>query len=44
LPSKRIVTSEMVFAEFLNDFGQRDEFLCMLAARLVERTRGDTNV
>lgn len=44
LPSKRIVTSEMVFTEFLNDFGQRGEFLRMLAARLVERSRRDPNV
>ena len=44
LPSKRLVTSEMVFAEFLNDFGQRGEFLRRLATRLVERARVDRNV
>ena len=44
LPSKRIITSEMVFAEFLNDFGQRGEFLRTLAARLVQRSRDDANV
>lgn len=44
LPSRHIVTSEMVFAEFLNDFGQRGEFLRRLAARLVERARTDRNV
>lgn len=43
LPSKRLVTSEMVFAELLNDFGQRGEFLRRLAARLVERARADRN-
>jgi predicted nucleic acid-binding protein len=40
----RIVTSEMVFAEFLNDFSQRGEFLRKLAARFVERARADRNV
>ncbi len=44
LPSKRLVTSEMVFAELLNDFSQRGEFLRRLAARLVERARADRNV
>lgn len=44
LPSKRLVTSEMVFTEFLNDFGQRGEFLRMLAVRLVDRSRRDANV
>jgi predicted nucleic acid-binding protein len=42
--SKLVVTSEMVFAEFLNDFGQRGEFLRRLAARLVARVRVDRNV
>jgi predicted nucleic acid-binding protein len=40
----RIVTGEMVFAEFLNDFSQRGEFLRKLAARFVERARADRNV
>lgn len=44
LPSKRLVTSEMIFTEFLNDFGQRGEFLRRLAVRLVERARVDRNL
>jgi predicted nucleic acid-binding protein len=44
LPSKRLVTSEMVFTEFLNDFGQRGQFLSRLAARLVGRARVDRNL
>lgn len=42
LSSRR--TSEMVLVEFLNDFGQRGEFLRRLAARLVQRARTDRNV
>jgi predicted nucleic acid-binding protein len=34
----------MVLTEFLNDFGQRGEFLRRLAVRLVERARVDRNL
>ena len=44
LPSQRLVTSEMVLTEFLNDFGQRGQFLRRLAARLVARATADRNV
>lgn len=40
----RIVTSEMVFAEFLNDLSHRGGFVRKLAARLVDRARADRNV
>lgn len=36
-----LVTSEMVLAEFLNDFCQRGEFLRRIAVRLIERSRSD---
>jgi uncharacterized protein len=40
----RLVTSEMVLAEFLNDFSQRGEFLRRAAVRLIERSRNDPNI
>lgn len=44
MSGSRIVTSEMVLAEFLNDFAHRGEFLRKAAARFVERARADRNV
>jgi predicted nucleic acid-binding protein len=43
LKPMRIVTSEMVLAEFLNDVGQRGEFLRRIAVRLIERSRNEGN-
>ncbi len=39
----RIVTSEMVLTEFLNDFGGRGEILRRGAVRLIERLRRNPN-
>ena len=39
----RLVTSEMVLTEYLNDFGQRGEFLRRAAVKLTERLRKDPN-
>jgi len=39
----RLVTSETVLTEYLNDFGQRGEFLRRTAVRLTERLRRDPN-
>jgi len=44
LRGDRIVTSEMVFTEFLNDYSKRGEVLRRAAIRLIERLRRNPNV
>jgi predicted nucleic acid-binding protein len=44
LQPMRVLTSEMVLAEFLNDYSGRGEFLRRVAVRLVERSRRAANV
>lgn len=44
LGGDRIVTSEMVFTELLNDYSKRGEVLRRAAVRLIERLRRNPNV
>jgi predicted nucleic acid-binding protein len=44
LGGDRVVTSEMVLTELLNDYSKRGEFLRRAAVRLIERLRRNPNV
>jgi predicted nucleic acid-binding protein len=44
LGGDRVVTSEMVFTELLNDYSKRGEILRRAAVRLIERLRRNPNV